>query len=67
MNPNSSSSKEDQHTNQMKEIIKLNEPYFRQKLSLKETYKPEDQRLKIPSSLGVTTYSHDFKKKSHKS
>ena len=49
--------------NHMKQIISMNEQYFQNKISMKEGSKPNDLKLKIPSSTGGTIYKKDYVKK----
>ena len=44
----------------MKEIIRLNEQYFRNKLNTDDDCHFHDLRLRIPSGLGKTIYKKDF-------
>lgn len=47
----------------MKTIVAINEEYFREKLKIKNTGKPNKLRLLLPTKNSRTTYRTDYIKK----
>ena len=45
---------------QLKEIVKMNEDYFRTKMKISENPRPNPLKLKIPSTTGKTIYKKDY-------